>query len=358
MSTTISTARTATKTASTRKRSTGISRPTGPLDEVLGSITLTEARDAFFTLNKNYGILPERTAAELTRDFDILATKAQKIGLKNLRQLVTSQELLLVAVAELANPNGDDVTEVAERAHHWRNLILTLALAGVSCHHAKPTTICRHITPLPEDRTAEQRRPLRPDEALLLRTYIAVDVEQAPISRGRTNAAIYALMDAGCNASETSHTTLNHFDFTDVPTTVIAHGNKHIGDRVLHLDRFARIILGQLTRDAVERDLDATAVLTYRPRGHKDDSNSSNSTPMGIITRLMIAVGLRHTDLTPASVTQWRVEQGLAALGAEYALAISGRSSMKQMEEQLYHRPLQQEPSAAFRRPGLTLPAA
>ncbi|MGO4604519.1 hypothetical protein [Terrabacter sp. 2YAF2] len=352
MSTTKSISRSATR----RKAASAAARQQ-PLDEVLGTLTLTEARDAFFNLNQAFGILPERAAAELARDFDILTAKAVQIGLKDLKQLVANQDLLLAAVTHLAEVDGEDVTAVAERSHHWRNLALTLALAGVSCHHAKPTTICRHITSLP-DRTAEQRRPLRADEALLLRTYIAVELHHAPITRGRTNAAIYALMDAGCNAGETSYTTLNHFDVTEVPTTVIAHGNKHIGDRVLHLDRFARIVLGQLTRDAVERDLDTAAPLTYRPRGHKDKSNSSNSTPMGIITRLMTAVGLRQRDLTPGSVTQWRVEQGLAAHGTEYALAISGRSSIKQMEEQLYHRPIQQEPTAAFRRPGLTLPAA
>ena len=144
-------------------------------------------------------------------------------------------------------------------------------------------------------------------------------------TRGRTNPAVYALINAGCNAGETSHTTRDHFDNTEAPSQFIGHGNKHIGSRVLRLNRFARIILGQVTRDAVERDLDITASLSYRPRGHKEDSNSSNSTPMGIITRLMTAVGLRHTDLTPASFTQWRVEQGLTAHGTEYALAVSGR---------------------------------
>lgn len=318
-------------------------RPKTTLSPVLRTVTIADAVAEFRTLDARSDLVP----APARPAVEVLLNQIAAAGLANAAQLVADQTHLLQILTgvDRAAVRSHQPTEVAERLHTSRNVIIAVAAVAAASVGADPAGVYDNSVTLLR-RTMSPRRPLTDDEVLLAR--VAVRLHSIADPRSAT-AGVYSLVEAGMVPGETTLVTLSDFsdcDGHEVSSHVLAPGNGHLASRFLPLDSYTRHVLGRLVNAATLAQVDAAKPLLYTPRDAKNLPGSpvATASAQGVLDRLLKSVGLFQDDTTASSIYLWRVQSTYLAAGVDAALEISGRSTASQMFQSLgQHRTKQEQ---------------
>jgi hypothetical protein len=203
---------------------------------------------------------------------------------------------LLTALTDVDNVTTYQPSDVAERLHTYRNVVVALAVAAADSISAKSDPVLAKCTRL-KTRSVQDQRGLTDDEILLARVHAATLSRCAPQSQA---AAIYAMVDAGMVPGETTSVTTRDVDDYERPSMVYAPGNGHLADRYLPLDRFGSAVIGGRVAKAVADGYSPSRPLTYVPRKNHPGSKQATASAQGVLT------GSSPSSGWPASTPQRR----------------------------------------------------
>ncbi|WP_210503025.1 site-specific integrase [Nocardioides xinjiangensis] len=289
-------------------------------------------------LNDEIGLIPQPAAAGI----DALLADLEELFVEH---QITTLELAANGARVLGIAAGIEdtavsryhATEVAERLHAYRNLMVAIAALAASTIETSspgtdPATVYAHAVRLTR-RTVQVRRAFADDEVVLFRVAAYLAATSDP--RHHT-AAVYTLLDAGLVPGETTAVRIDDSDDAEQPTELLAAGNAHLKSRFVHLDPFTRFVLSRHLQHALRAGFDPTTPLLYTPQNrgkdtHQPGSPSATASAQRCIDRFIAQLGLPTGDITASSITQWRVGATLLSHGSDTAWALSGRSSKEAM---------------------------
>lgn len=300
-----------------------------PISPVLRTYTIPSALEVLLETDQRHGIIPAAGRQELLTALHAIIAQAEDLGLRHAGDLISEQTAMLKALTGAKTIREPQTTQVADRLHSYRNLMLSLAVVATADFGGDPSGLYQRMAKL-KARTCEFRRALTDDEILLAR--IAAHTMSLQETRSE-RAAVYAMVEAGMVPRETPHLTLEAFVANEVPEGILAAGHTHLEERFVPLDQFESGILGRFMQDAHSAGVSQTTSLTYSPRTtgasyapekHKPGTREATAAAHGLLERMLKEIGLYNGDVTTTSIRLWRLLGTYRAAGATAAQELAG----------------------------------
>jgi integrase len=329
---------------------------TTTLSLALRTISMDDCLQAFNELDNNFHLVPDHTQAHTRAQLAGLANAATTAGATSVLDLTSRLLTIIRAVTGVQHPTRMLTTSDSTEVHRTRNLLLVLALAGARSIHADTTALTKTWMVL-KPRTGRATRALFDDEIVLLRTTLAVDVDDSPRTDTAagfshcsnvdvlTRATAYALAESGMTPGETVSISVDDITEIDGALHVFTMGTDVVKSRVIELDPFATAAVGTLrTLRADNQTWRNSRALTYTPNGTADATKSASVCATQRLTRLLTAAGIRSADNTPSSICKWRYQLTFDTIGLDQAITLSGYTQNSLLSRIVCPAPLASRP--------------
>lgn len=317
------------------------------LTPMLTEHSLDGAANALRQLDDSYGLVPSTHRHQLDTVMDDLLAAARQNAFYDLQEVLEHWKRLVALAARLPHEalTKPDSLEEADRAHLYRNTLLTLVVAALAGH---PRTTPKQVAatmPSMGPRSDVTSRAHTDDEILLLRTW-TLHMSLCGDKNSRRTAAVYGQIDAGLSAGETTEVRPDHVIFENDlvddghPTygLIRAGGLRGVDARDIDLATFNSHLIRNHINGA---NLTHRKLLTYWPRHELADQTERYAKGCASVITAMNGIreqaGLHHDDTAASSITEWRVRHTLETQGYDAALKISGRERTC-LNDRLKHR--------------------
>ncbi|WP_457189577.1 hypothetical protein [Nocardioides sp. P5_E3] len=305
------------------------------LTPMLTEHTLEDAAAALTRLDHRYELVPSTHRSQFAATVEDLLAAARTNSFSDLNEVIAHSRWLVALAARmpeeaLAKP---DSLEEADRAHLYRNTLLTLVVAALAGHPGTPNDVGAKMAALGQ-RTPSALRAHTDDEILLLRMWV-LHMSLCGDKNSCRTAAVYGEIDAGLNAGETTEIEPEHVTFeSDLVVDgssssgwIEAPGLRGVANRDIELNTFNSHLIRNHIHAA---DLTKHKHLTYWPRNEYKDAERYAKGCASVITAMNTIrkhAGLHHTDTAASSITEWRIRHTRDTQGYDAALKLSGRNS-------------------------------
>lgn len=294
---------------------------------VLRSMSLHDAVAVLDRLDKSIGIIPATGREQLQATIAAIRTQVDILEATDMYDIVKYAKNIIAGSAgrPVASLTEFLSTDIAEQVHSVRNVLYTLAIVSVLDFNGGIESLATFFPTL-KNRTSSRLRPYVDDESLLLRA--AAFALSHGTADNRRASAVYAMVDAGLAASETTEVRMKDIDLDGLPM-IFAHGiagTDGVEPRYIPLDPFNADLLDTYISNSRRGPNEAA---TYFQRRPVYDHAAASASAQGIIDRVRKSVGLRSMDTTATSVWTWRAQMTERIQGIKEAVALSGRSEAR-----------------------------